>query len=62
MGLLAAEEEGINSFAVSEVRRSAPQGNNFEHEEILMLPTADKDELKLVDHSITVGSYDAESP
>lgn len=68
MGLLAAasmlREEGINSFAVSEVSDAVLlRENNFEHEEILMLrSTADKDELsKLVDHSITctVGSYDA---
>lgn len=68
MGLLAAasilREDGVNSFAVSEVSDAVLlRENNFEHEEILMLrSTADKDELlKLVDHSIicTVGSYDA---
>lgn len=68
MGLLAAasmlREEGVNSFAVSEVTDAILlRENNFEDEEILMLrSTSDKDELlKLVDHSITctVGSYDA---
>jgi alanine racemase len=68
MGLLMAavllREEGITSFAVSEVEDAVLlRENNFEQEEILMLrSTSDQEELKrLVEHGITctVGSYDA---
>jgi alanine racemase len=68
MGLVMAavmlREEGITSFAVSEVEDAVLlRESNFADEEILMLrSTSDQDELmRLIEHNIvcTVGSYDA---
>jgi alanine racemase len=68
MGLVMAavmlREEGITSYAVSEVADAVLlRESNFANEEILMLrSTSDQDELlQLVEHNITctIGSYDA---